>query len=437
MKLNIIQYISICLLVCGSTLFNSCADDKGHDSSSPVVVNRFYPTSGSAGTEILITGKNFSENPENISVTLGNIPLKVLNCDMNNILAIVPAKLGEGALTITVAGREPVNTIEKFIYSFSAVVTTFAGNNDGEPGYQDGKGSEVMFFFDDNKDPVEDGGWKKGSICVDNDCNVYVGDACNRCIRKITPDGTVTTLAGLAQSKGCVDGTGLQARFNGLYGMDCDAAGNIFTTDVFEKKIRKITPEGVVTTLGSTSYEPWFLAVDKRNGDIFVSSGDGIYKWTPDGSTQIATSHTKGIAFDSEGNLYGADQKLHGIMRYKADTWEAEALTGKGMGGYFNGLFSDALFTYPSDVSVDVNGDVYVAGNGSWNGGENLDQSIRLLDMKNRVVRTVAGSSQAGYTDANGSMAQFSGPQDIAVDKNGVIYVYDKMNNVVRKIVYE
>ena len=97
-------------------------------------------------------------------------------------------------------------------------------------------------LFDAAKaEPAED--WKKGSVCVDDDGNVYVGDCVNYCVRKITPDGTVTTLAGLAGNKGCIDGTGVQARFNGLYGMDCDAEGNIILTDVFEWKIRKITPD--------------------------------------------------------------------------------------------------------------------------------------------------------------------------------------------------
>lgn len=436
MKLNIIQYITLTLLVCSTSLFSSCKDDDGHDAGSPVVVNRFYPTSGSAGTEILITGKNFSENPEDISVTLGNIPLKVLSCNMNNIMAIVPPKLGDGVLTVTVANREPVRTIEAFTYSFSAVVTTFAGSSNGEPGYQDGIGSEALFFFDGAKgDPAED--WRKGSICVDNDGNVYVGDCVNYCVRKITPDGTVTTLAGLAGNRGDVDGTGAQARFNGLYGMDCDAEGNIIMTDVFGWKIRKITPDGVVTTLGATDFEPWMLTVDKNNGDIFVSSNSGIYKWTKDGSTQIAIGNFRGLVLDKEGNLYGADQILNGIVKFKVGTWEAETLTGKGTAGYLNGAFEDALFTYPCDLAIDSNGDIYVAGNGSWNGGENLDQSIRLLDMTNRTVRLVAGGTQEGYVDANGSSAVFAGPQDLAVDKNGVIYVYDKKNNVIRKIVYE
>ena len=208
-------------------------------------------------------------------------------------------------------------------------------------------------------------------------------------------------------------------------------------TDVFGWKIRKITPDGVVTTLGETSFEPWMLTVDKNNGDIFVSSNSGIYKWTKDGSTQIAAGNFRGLALDKEGNLYGADQILNGIVKFKAGTWEAENLTGKGTAGYLNGAFEDALFTFPCDLAIDSNGDIYVAGNGSWNGGENLDQSIRLLDMTNRTVRLVAGGTQEGYVDANGSSAVFAGPQDLAVDKNGVIYVYDKKNNVIRKIVYE
>ena len=75
--------------------------------------------------------------------------------------------------------------------------------------------------------------------------------------------------------------------------------------------------EGVTTTLGETDFEPWFLTVDKRNGDIFVSSSSGIYKWTAEGSTQITTGNFRGIVVDKEGNLYAADQILNGIVNSK------------------------------------------------------------------------------------------------------------------------
>ena len=98
MKTNFIHYIALVLLVCSVGLLGSCKDDDGHNAGSPVVVNRFYPTSGSAGTEILITGKNFTTNVDEVSVMVGNIPLTVLSCDMNNIMAIVPARMGDGRL---------------------------------------------------------------------------------------------------------------------------------------------------------------------------------------------------------------------------------------------------------------------------------------------------------------------------------------------------
>ena len=95
----------------------------------------------------------------------------------------------------------------------------------------------------------------------------------------------------------------------------------------------------MTTTLGETDFEPWFLTVDKRNGDIFVSSSSGIYKWTAEGSTQITTGNFRGIVVDKEGNLYAADQILNGIVKFKAGTWEAENLIGKGTSGYLNGSF--------------------------------------------------------------------------------------------------
>ena len=228
MKTNFIHYIALVLLVCSAGLLGSCKDDDGHNAGSPVVVNRFYPTSGSAGTEILITGKNFTTNVDEVSVMVGNIPLTVMGCDMNNIMAIVPARMGDGQLKVSIAGREPVSTIESFVYSFAANVSTFAGN--GEAGYQDGKGAEAMLHLDVTEEDNVNwsyGPWQRGSICVDDDGNVYVGEAGNVCVRKITPDGMVTTLAGFAGQRGFTDGTGVQARFSTLYGMDTDAAGNV------------------------------------------------------------------------------------------------------------------------------------------------------------------------------------------------------------------
>lgn len=450
MKKNFIQYMTWVLLLCGTGLLGSCKDDDGHNAGSPVIVNRFYPTNGSAGTEILITGKNFTNNVEEVSVMVGSTPLTILNCDMNNIMAIVPARMGDGPLQVSIAGREPVTTIESFVYSFAANVTTFAGN--GESGYQDGKGAEVMLHLDvTEEDDVHwtYGPWQRGSICVDNDCNVYVGEAGNVCIRKITPDGTVTTLAGNAGQRGVADGVGIQARFSTIYGMDTDEAGNIYVTETNGHHIRQIDQDGKVITLGHADNQPWGLAVDKRNGDIYYTHpATGVWKFNKDGNDIKVYANEggllcMGICVDRRnGDIYASEagDNMHRIVKCTANgdgTWERSVVVGGTEKGYISGSFGESRFSFPGGLDMGPDGNLYVAGNSAYAGGDNLDQGIRVIDLQNRVVRAVAGSSLAGYNDANGSAATFSGPEDVAVDKNGVIYVLDRKNNVVRKIVYE
>ena len=105
----------------------------------------------------------------------------------------------------------------------------------GSQGSTDGTGSAARFFG-------------PGGVAVDAAGNVYVGDTNNSTIRKITPAGVVSTLAGSAGSVGSIDGTGSAARFFNPFGVAVDAAGNLFVADDNNKSIRKITPAGVVTT---------------------------------------------------------------------------------------------------------------------------------------------------------------------------------------------
>src|SRR5205085_975301 len=113
--------------------------------------------------------------------------------------------------------------------------TTLAGQA-GNTGSDDGTGSAARFY-----DP--------GSAARKSSGNVYVADTDNYTIRKITPAGVVTTLAGLAGSSGSDDGTGSAARFYGPSGVATDSSGNVYVADAGNQTIRKITPAGVVTTL--------------------------------------------------------------------------------------------------------------------------------------------------------------------------------------------
>src|SRR5437764_538568 len=115
---------------------------------------------------------------------------------------------------------------------------TFAGQT--IPGSADGTGSAASFNC-----PC--------GVTVDSGVNVYVADTSNSTIRKITPAGAVSTLAGTAGASGSDDGTGSAARFNFPFGLAVDSAGNIYVADTSNSTIRKVTPAGAVSTLAGTA----------------------------------------------------------------------------------------------------------------------------------------------------------------------------------------
>lgn len=435
MKRNAKYMIVACVVWCACMTGCDRSDKHVNDPSQPIIVNRFYPTTGGVGTEILITGRNFTQDADQVSVTLGGKSLMVIGCNMNNIMVVVPKKLGDGKLEIRIGDREPVTTLESFTYVFSAAVSTYAGT--GDTGYADGPTDIAVFNFDD-------GGGRKGSLCVDDDLNVYVGDIMNFCVRKIdSQTGVVSTLAGKAGLSGMEDGLGSAARFQGLYGMDCDSEGNVYLTDVFGWTLRKITPDGNVTTLVETPFEPWYIAVDRRNDEIYVasesSSNGGVWKWGGEGTEFIKIyggAMCSAVAVGPDGYVYVSNITTHRIVRLDPATWQSEEFAGSSQ-GFEDGPLLSAKFSYPIGLSFGPTGDLYVAGNGTWTGADNPDQSVRRIDIAGGRVVTIAGSGTAGYTDSNGATALFSGPQDLTVDKNGTIYVFDKLNNAIRRIDYE
>ncbi len=157
-------------------------------------------------------------------------------------------------------------------------VTTFAG---GSRGSTDGTGADASFNY-----PT--------GVAVDGDGNVYVADYNNSTIRKITPTGVVTTLAGTAGSYGSTDGIGADARFVSPHGVAVDGDGNVYVADGGDHTIRKITPAGVVTTLAGAA----------------VSYG------LADGTGPLARfNRPAAVAVDGDGNVYVADYANHAIRK--------------------------------------------------------------------------------------------------------------------------
>lgn len=269
----------------------------------------------------------------------------------------------------------------------AGVVTTLAGS--GTAGYADGTGAAAQFDF-----PT--------AIGVDPSGNVYVGDSNNQRIRKVTPAGVVTTLAGSSTS-GYIDDTGALARFNYPNGLTVDANGNVYVSDSANNLIRKVTPAGVVTTVAGATTAGYVDAT----------------------GTAARFNNPNGIAVDASGNLYVADRN-NGRIRKITPAGVVTTVAGGALSTYVDGTGTAAGFNDPAGVTVDASGTLYVA--------DKNNNMIRQISPAG-VVTTLAGALGSGSVDGTGTAARFHAPFGLAVDSTGTVYVADTWNNMIRKIV--
>jgi sugar lactone lactonase YvrE len=268
----------------------------------------------------------------------------------------------------------------------SGVVTTFAGS--GTAGYTNGTGTAAQFNT-------------PSGIAVDASGTVYVADNSNHRIRKITPSGVVTTLAGSGVA-GYADGTGTGARFNSPSGVTVDAAGTVYVADSTNHRIRKITPVGVVTTF----------------------AGSGTAGYTDGTGTAVQFNSPSGVTVDAAGTVYVADNSNHRIRRI-TPVGVVTTFAGSGTAGYTDGTGTAVQFNYPRGVVVDAAGNVYVT--------DISNHRIRKITPAG-VVATLAGSGVAGYDNGNGTVAQFYSPYGVAIDAAGAVYIAEMSAHRIRKI---
>lgn len=332
-------------------------------------------------------------------------------------------------------------------------VTTFAGMP-GERGYVDAQGTNARFSV-------------VSGIAVDGAGNVYVDDYGNALIRKITPDGRVSTLAGHAGKSGHSDGQGSDALFGGnSSALAVDGSGNVYVAETLY--VRKIAPDGMVTTLASASAGFAALngiAVDNA-GNVYVSDGGWmllnrhtasetnhltalIRKIAPSGvvSTLAGTeskgdgsalgfadgagttarfNYPSGLTIDRIGNLYVADRGNHVVRKVTPDGMVTTIAGTPGQGGSRDGPVNDARFTAPSAITVDAQGVLYIT--------DMLDHTVRRI-VPGGGVTTIAGAApRAGSADGAGSAALFNHPTGLAHDNAGNLYVADTGNATIRKI---
>ncbi|PWA04341.1 NHL domain-containing protein [Flavobacterium psychrotolerans] len=263
----------------------------------------------------------------------------------------------------------------------SGIVTTIAGSTQG---YADGIGTSAQFY-----NPI--------GIALDSNGNIFIADTSNNRIRKITPDGVVSTYAG--STVGDSDGIGSQVHFQSPNSVTVDKSGNVYVCDGYNQKIKKIALNGQVTTIaGSTE-----------------GYADGI-------GTAAKFYYPFNIFLDTHGVLYIADNGNYKIRKMTIDG-TVSTVAGSTL-GYQDGLASTSQFFQPIGLTVDLDGNIYV--------GDRFNYKIRKISP-NGIVSTVAGSSQ-GFADGFGNTAKFNLAEALVTDQYGTLYVTDANNYRIRKI---
>ncbi|MFI9722980.1 RICIN domain-containing protein [Streptomyces sp. NPDC052396] len=246
-------------------------------------------------------------------------------------------------------------------------------------------------------------------VAVDSADAVYIADAGNHRIRKITADGKISTVAGTGTAGFSGDGgLATAAQLNYPIGLAVDGAGDLYITDYANHRVRKVTADKKISTVAGTG--PWGF-----NGDDRLA-------------TSAQLNHPHSVAVDGAGDLYIADYANHRVRKVTADK-KISTVAGTGIGG-FDGddrLATSAQLNCPLGVMVDSTGTLYIA--------DHSNHRVRKVAADGKIS-TVAGTGTAGFGGDGGpaASAQLNCPLGLAVDCVDTLYITDHVNNRVRKV---
>lgn len=327
----------------------------------------------------------------------------------------------------------------------AGVVTTLAGVA-GQPGADDGLASAARFNF-------------PASLVCDSAGNLFVADANNHAIRRVTPTGEVSTYAGTIGTAGADDGPRLTARFHRPEGLALDAVGNLYVADAGNHTLRKIAPDGSVTTIAGAASQPgsvdgpaaaarfnrpFRLTLD-RAGNLYISEAGNydIRQLSPSGDVStvyharyaslygsIAYHNAPaGLVVTTSGRLLFADSFTDTINELLLPADESRVIAGQeNSWGDTDGAALSARFNEPNALAIDAAGNLVIAELGN--------NTVRRLDPAGTVT-TLAGlgySAARGAVDGSGSGARFEESLRLTVASDGTLYVADSLNRNIRTI---
>ena len=344
-----------------------------------------------------------------------------------------------GGVAVDASGNlyiaDTVNDVVREV-STAGTISSFAGVN--VPGFSGDTGPAIFARLDHPSD-----------VAVDSKGNVFIADTGNSCVREVTTDGNITTVAGNPAGGTLGDGVAAtSAILAQAHGIAVDSTGNLYVSEYGSDRVRKVV-NGIINTIAGTgSYGfagdgaagasalisgPWGVAVD-RNGTVYfadqfnyrvrkivsggtisTAAGNGLFSYSGDGGPAVAAQFNTplGVALDRSGNLYVADSVNNSVRKIGSDG-NVATFVGSGL-------------NRPQSVALDSSGNVYIADAGN--------HQVRKATAAG-VVTTIAGTGTPGFSgdSSAASSAQLNAPRGVAVDASGNVYVADFNNNRVRRI---
>jgi sugar lactone lactonase YvrE len=339
-----------------------------------------------------------------------------------------------GNLIVADSGNDRVREI-----STAQIVSTIAGGHVGDDG------------------PAKDGSLNGGvdvHLAFDAVGNLYVADPGNNRVRKVTPDGTITTFAGVGISGYSGDGgLATNAMLSNPNSVTVDNQGNVFIADVGNGVIRKVNPTGVISSFARPSPFGFLSTVTigmttDASGNLYSTDGLSlVYKTDPSGNstifagvqfqtfyngdgipaTQAALNFPAGLAFDRNGNLYIAEWIGNRIRKVDINGI-ISTVVGNGIPGFSGdgGLATNAELDLPFDVGVDSQGNIYIA--------DFVNSRIRVVDGSG-MIQTIAGNGNIGFNGNHLAATSANiAPTGIAIKPNGTVFFTDEDRSLVRKV---
>jgi trimeric autotransporter adhesin len=347
----------------------------------------------------------------------------------------------------------------RMVTKSTGIITTVAG--DGSYGFSSDGGLATSARLS-----------RPSGIAIDVSGNIYIADTYNNLIRMVTKStGIITTVSGNGTVGFSGDGgLATSSSLNYPYGVAFDASGNIYIADTYNNRIRMVTKStGIITTVAgnetarngirdgglatsATLYFPRAVAIDvsgniyiaattnpricmvtKSTGIITTVAGDGSYGFSGDGglATSATLRYPSDVFVDVSGNIYIADTYNHRIRMVTKSTGIITTVAGDGSSQYGDysgdgGLATSATLSRPSGIAFDASGNIYIV--------DTNNNRIRMVTKSTGIITTVSGNGTVGFS-GDGGQARFSllnSPRGIAIDPSGNIYFSDSKNDLLR-----